>query len=168
MGFPSQEYWSGLPFPSSEGLPDPGIKAGSPALGSRVFTTEPPGKPWNLITYHLVNLCVTVSLGHVLSFVSFQRPLRPCRGSSPKDGGHLGRSNSLCFLGSAQLLSRVPVMINCQAVFICLKFNLKNFLESLVNWDNKPFHHQISGSPLENKLHLPLFKKKKKKKNWCG
>ena len=26
MGFPSQEYYSGLPFPSPEGLPDPGIK----------------------------------------------------------------------------------------------------------------------------------------------
>ena len=27
-----QEYWSGLPFSSSEDLPDPGIKPGSPAL----------------------------------------------------------------------------------------------------------------------------------------
>ena len=24
MGFPRQEYWSGLPFPSPEDLPDPG------------------------------------------------------------------------------------------------------------------------------------------------
>ena len=27
-----QEYWSGLPFPSPEELPEPGIKPGSPAL----------------------------------------------------------------------------------------------------------------------------------------
>ena len=27
-----QEYWSGLPFPFPEDLPDPGIKAGSPVL----------------------------------------------------------------------------------------------------------------------------------------
>ena len=27
-----QENWSGLPFPSSEDLPDPGIEPGSPAL----------------------------------------------------------------------------------------------------------------------------------------
>ena len=27
MGFPRQEYWSGLPFPSSGDLPNPGIKA---------------------------------------------------------------------------------------------------------------------------------------------
>ena len=32
MGFPRQEYWSGLPFPSPEDLPDPGIGPGSPAL----------------------------------------------------------------------------------------------------------------------------------------
>ena len=45
MGFPRQEYWSGLPFPSPGDLPDPGIKPKSPALAGRFFTTEPPGKP---------------------------------------------------------------------------------------------------------------------------
>ena len=32
MGFSRQEYWSGLPFPSSEALPDPGVGPESPAL----------------------------------------------------------------------------------------------------------------------------------------
>ena len=32
MGFSRHEYWSGLPFPSPGDLPDPGIKARSPAL----------------------------------------------------------------------------------------------------------------------------------------
>ena len=32
MGFSRQEYWSGLPFPSPEDLPDPGIEPVSPAL----------------------------------------------------------------------------------------------------------------------------------------
>ena len=31
-GFPRQEYWSGLPIPSPEDLPNPGIEPGSPAL----------------------------------------------------------------------------------------------------------------------------------------
>ena len=31
-GILQQEYWSGLPFPSPEDLPDPGIKPRSPAL----------------------------------------------------------------------------------------------------------------------------------------
>ena len=32
MGFPRQEYWSGVPFPSPGDLPDPGIERGPPAL----------------------------------------------------------------------------------------------------------------------------------------
>ena len=32
MGFLRQEYWSGLPFPSPEDLPGPGIEPRSPAL----------------------------------------------------------------------------------------------------------------------------------------
>ena len=32
MGFPRQEYWSGLPFPSPGNLPLPGIEPMSPAL----------------------------------------------------------------------------------------------------------------------------------------
>ena len=31
MGFPRQEYWSGLPFPSAGDLPDPGTEPMSPA-----------------------------------------------------------------------------------------------------------------------------------------
>ena len=31
-GIIQQEYWSRLPFPSSEDLPDPGIKPASPSL----------------------------------------------------------------------------------------------------------------------------------------
>ena len=45
IGFPRQEHGNGLPFPSPGDLPHPGIKPGSLALASRVFTTEPPGKP---------------------------------------------------------------------------------------------------------------------------
>ena len=32
MGFFRQEYWSGLPFPSTGDLPDPGIEPVSPTL----------------------------------------------------------------------------------------------------------------------------------------
>ena len=32
LEFSRQEYWSGLPFPSPGGLPNPGIEAGSPTL----------------------------------------------------------------------------------------------------------------------------------------
>ena len=45
MGFSKQEYWSGLAFPSSGDLPDPGIKPRSPAFQADALTSEPPGKP---------------------------------------------------------------------------------------------------------------------------
>ena len=41
MGFPRQEHWSGLPFPSLGGVPNPGIKPKSFAFVHRFFTTEP-------------------------------------------------------------------------------------------------------------------------------
>ena len=43
MGFLRQEYWSGLPCPPPEDLPDPGIELmslRSPALAGRLFTTS--------------------------------------------------------------------------------------------------------------------------------
>ena len=45
MGFPRQEYWSGLRFPSPGHLPNSGIKPQSSALAGRFFTSEQPGKP---------------------------------------------------------------------------------------------------------------------------
>ena len=51
MGFPRQEYWSGLPFPPLGDLPYPGIEPislVSSALGGTVFTTEPLGKAFSL------------------------------------------------------------------------------------------------------------------------
>ena len=54
MGFSRQEYWSGLPFPSPEDLPNPGIELGSPACQADSLPTELSGKP--------VNLCFIESL----------------------------------------------------------------------------------------------------------
>ena len=45
MELSRQEYWSGLPFPSPGGLPDPGITPASPSLAGRFFTPAPPGRP---------------------------------------------------------------------------------------------------------------------------
>ena len=53
MGFPRQEYWSGLPFLSPGDLPDLGIEPVSAALAGRFFTTEPSGKP-----YYFIDRCL--------------------------------------------------------------------------------------------------------------
>ena len=55
MRFHRQEYWSGLPFPSSRDLPDPGIKpmsSVSPALQADSLPTEPSGKHKTGIVLH--------------------------------------------------------------------------------------------------------------------
>ena len=43
VGFPRQEYWSGLPFPSPGDLPDPEIEPWSSSLQAAILPTDPPG-----------------------------------------------------------------------------------------------------------------------------
>ena len=45
MEFSRQEYWSGLPIPSPEDFPNPGIKPGSLALQADSLPSEPLGEP---------------------------------------------------------------------------------------------------------------------------
>ena len=44
MGFPKQEYWNVLPFPSPGYLPNPGIEPTSPPLQAASSPSEPSGK----------------------------------------------------------------------------------------------------------------------------
>ena len=60
MGFPRQEYWSGLPFSSPGDLPDPGIETGYPALQGDSLPTEPPGKPPGCLGYLDIGYLVQV------------------------------------------------------------------------------------------------------------
>ena len=55
MGFPRKDYWSGLPFPPPGDLSDPGIEPVSPALQADSLSTEPPGKPKNLLKWDISN-----------------------------------------------------------------------------------------------------------------
>ena len=45
--FPRQEYWNGLPFPSSGDLSDPGTEPRSPTLEADSLPSEPARKPQN-------------------------------------------------------------------------------------------------------------------------
>ena len=44
IGFPRQEYWSVLPFPSPGDLPNPGFEPRSPVLQADSLPSQPPGK----------------------------------------------------------------------------------------------------------------------------
>ena len=56
MGFPRQESWSGLPFPSPGYLSNPQIEMQkmSPAFSSGFFAAESPGKP--VFPYKYINI----------------------------------------------------------------------------------------------------------------
>ena len=58
MGFSRQECWSGLPFPSPEDLPNPGIEPAplaSPALPSVFFITSVMWEAQSSALHHLKN-----------------------------------------------------------------------------------------------------------------
>ena len=62
MGFPKQEYWSGLPCPSPGDLPDPGIESTSlmsPELAGGFLPLVLPGKPSDIVC---VVLCLVAQL----------------------------------------------------------------------------------------------------------
>ena len=74
MGFSRQEYWSGLPFPSPEDLPDPGTEPRSPAWQADSLPFELQGNPKigvnnNLPVPPLCNV-VDFILNGLLSFVT--------------------------------------------------------------------------------------------------
>ena len=58
MGFPRQEYWSGLSFPSWGDLPNAGIKPGSPALQADSLLSEPPNAVGAGIFVWLARYCI--------------------------------------------------------------------------------------------------------------
>ena len=45
MGFPRQEYWYGLPFPTPGDLPNPGVEPRSPALQADSLVLSQQGSP---------------------------------------------------------------------------------------------------------------------------
>ena len=60
MGFPRQEYWRGLLAPTPGDLSNSGIEPAAPALAGRFFTTEPPGKPYNIDGFTLISTVVNI------------------------------------------------------------------------------------------------------------
>ena len=57
--FSRQGYWSGLPFPSPEDLPNPGTEPGSSTLQADALLSEPQGKP--MVTEKGVKLLALLS-----------------------------------------------------------------------------------------------------------
>ena len=65
MGFPRQEYWTGLSFPSPGDLPDLGIETRFHALQAGSLPSELPDKSNKFSKYNLFSLCITLALFYV-------------------------------------------------------------------------------------------------------
>ena len=68
MEFSRQEYWSGLPFPSPEDLPDPGIEPGSPVLKADSLPTELLRKPRQCIKNRDITFPTAVCIVKAMAF----------------------------------------------------------------------------------------------------
>ena len=104
MGFPRQEYWSGLPFPPSEGLPHPGPEPASlrsPALARGFLPLAPPG-----VEYSVQSSCSVVS--------DFVTPWTAARQAS------LSITNSQSLLKLMSIMSVMPSnhLILCHPVLL--------------------------------------------------
>ena len=81
QGLSSQDYWSGLPFPSPQDLPNPGIKPTSLALQVDSLLSEPSGKPPQFSDI----IKIPLSLGRKLRHID--PPPRPLF-ASPRSRAH--------------------------------------------------------------------------------
>ena len=83
MGFPRQEYRSGMAFPPLGELPDPGIESMSPTVAGEFLTIEPPGKPCvymhpTKITFVTVWLLVYLSVSFCPIVYTHSEPSSVC------------------------------------------------------------------------------------------
>ena len=65
MGFSRQEYWCGLPFPSPEDVPDPGIELCSPALHPDSLPFELQESPYENYTSIEINSFLASQVGQL-------------------------------------------------------------------------------------------------------
>ena len=92
MGFPRQEYWSGLPFPSPGDLPNPEIKHLSPPLQAYSLPLSHLGSPWLTMSEWVIVSCFSsVQFSHSVVSNSLrphesQHVRPPC--PSPTPGVH--------------------------------------------------------------------------------
>ena len=124
MGFPRQEYLSGLPFPFPGNLPNTGIKPMSPELVDGFFPIEPPGKSKDF------RRC-SQSLG--LFFSSFSHVWVPCAVKMrPRD--------NIVNAGASNIFKNMvvdPISIN-SVESQCIKQQKKRCLVGMRSWRSAP------------------------------
>ena len=115
--FSRQEYWSGLPFPSPEALPNPGIEPGSPTLQAGRLLSEQPGMP--------------VHKDNIIHKDKLKMDKRSkCKTINPKTLRGKHRKNPLWHCCCGSIIKRCPTLRNsvecsrsgCSGLHYCLQF----------------------------------------------
>ena len=131
LGFPRQEYWSELPFPSPRDLPNPGIELASlasPALTGGFLNT---GATWEAVNTSLTG--------------RFLQKLLPMAFNTFPDNNVLTlhpTTELQCFKSNCVFLIFIRVLCN----FLCFYFSLKN-----------SFQHFLHGRYSDGELPQILF-----------
>ena len=110
-GFPRQEYWSGLPFPSLGDLPNPGIVPVSPSLAGRFFLTSHLGAPKGLLdqfksTFLICGMRIWVVKTVVVKLTRVNARDKPDLVTNREGKGSEGGSTLRCLTASFNSLGR--------------------------------------------------------------
>ena len=179
MGFSTQKYWSGLPFPSPGDLPDPGIEPASPAWQADSLPLSHLGSP--LIQFWMWNVSRRAS-GQLHLYRHCPSVPRPAKAESPgQEAGILCFNKcSRCFFGSCQAGKHWPIHCCFWLAGVCRILGLSRGVGSGLCgfwlWLDSGCFVLRKSWTLNSRLILmepgregSLFKKKKKKtqnKNW--
>ena len=155
MGFPRQEYWSGLPFLSPRDLFDPGVEPASPTLAGRSLPLSHQGSPhWvTKVKMLVVQLCplfltpLTVACQAPLS-TGFSRPEYWSGLPFPSPGDLPDRRLNQCLLYCRQILYHLN---HREALHIELSVQFSSVTQSCPTlWD--PMNHSTPGLPVHHQL----------------
>ena len=105
IGFPRQEYWSGLPFPSLGDLPSPGIKPTSRALAGGLFITETLGKTTIPLEITAIGLAMKKNENSELNSIIQQPNLKRLEKEFCTHGGRGTLCSTFCFSVSQPIIS---------------------------------------------------------------
>ena len=134
MGFSRREHWGGLPFPSPEDLPGPGIKLGAPVLQADFFTDwamrevcVEGGKAKGIegkVPGSLLTPCPSSSVANLFLKAPAEALPPPCPSPSDDKGEHF--LPPLYTISWTRLLLSVPILTTRLriTVFLLHKFQL--------------------------------------------
>ena len=131
MGFPRQEYWNGLPFPSSEDFPNPGIKSRSLELQVDSSPLSHQGRPLHPLTpqvsYWICSLELRKGLSASLMSSSHKQETEGRENICPLEctTGSCSFQSIFCTLQDCHKVCLVKAMVSLLVMYGCESWTMK-------------------------------------------